>query len=1273
MVIVFDVRIEVAPGIACQLVLNSNALINEAHIGFNIPGATTTTFESAPGNNTSTVEVPITYGAPVDPNCGQPALKITKVLLPPQAPGTAFAWGSVVSYKITLKNASTTSISNIQLSGLAEGLGDYVSGGVGTPAFTAEIVGFTCPLCSGSVQAGQQVVAGYLNPKWMLGTNVVPSLDPNDEAIVLLDIRYTSPECDSYADVTKKPVLNFVRAKYFDPMLGGDITLQSAPAVALFEAPLPCNFKVTKQVNGGAVKIVFNQPVTYSVTYQNLNAQPVTIGTMIDALRIVETTYASPLTVHYDYTCSTTTGVTGFSVVGGVFPFTHPPGTVQVVHTSVPQQGVRIIQNTAPVLFPGNSSLTCAVSGQSLGTITVYYYVSNPAPFVNCATVGLTPSSGLLDSYLPNNLACVNVGMASNLAALAVTKTTRNLSPITMPDPQFPVLVDCQPGGPVTNLSLTPNAGALLVANIPPGSNCTITETPLPMVPPTPPYCQWVTSLIWDGVSHSNGSQFMNVQIVQPVPKSIEVHNDFVCNPPPPACAPPPSGMVAWWPLDETSGVIATDIIGAHNGTPHPGPIGGPIGSLTNGPATGTSANLTPPARVGGSLYFSVHKFVQVPNAPDLYFGAGDFTIDAWVYPAGISDPSVVQFIVDKVDLMDPSPTGGVGYRLFIVNGQLFFVLSDGSIRVILRVPITSGQWRHVAAVREGQTVKIYIDGTLVGSSPTDVNSIFNHADLLIGGSVYSPGILGYPPGTPTSGDIAIDELEIFNRALEPTEIKSIVNAGSAGKCRPTTTTTSTTSTTIATSTTTTSTTSTSTSTSTSTNRTVPSTTTTTTTSSTTTTTLNGVFERYFPRTISNPQQTLAYAVVNLSNSPANLVFKAYSNTGSLQASGQQTLAPGRQLAQLLGELLPRLGDAVGWLVMESNVPNVEGFFLQFDNDLTFMDGAAVSGTILHEFVIPRADGAEISLVNPGKSPATFTLEYVSEAGVVLASVGDAIPSLGRTVIPSRVLQLGAIRGYLRGRSTAGVAVLATYSTTGWLAALSAVDTAPTPSLQIDEAANPRTLYAPQYAAGGGFATALDLVNLEEVATTLTLQLIGDNGRQQGTAATLNLPARGSARITNPSVFGLETGGNLIQGYVRVQSSDGRFAGSVLFTDPAESTFGSMLAFVEATQTNTYFSQVAQNDQFYTGLAAINPNAQATTATITVYDTNGSVVGSGSREIPAGGRISRVLTELVGPLPALTKGYFRLTTTLPVAAFALFGTSNGEVLAAIPPQSPSGK
>jgi uncharacterized repeat protein (TIGR01451 family) len=398
MVIEFDAVIAVPVGMACQLVVGGNSLINEAHIGFNIPGATTTTFESAFNNNTSSVPVPIAFNAAINPNCGKPALNFTKKLSPGQ-PAT-FDWtvNNTVSYDITLQNTSNQPLTNIQLLDTVHSLGDFVSGGIGTPAFEADLFGISCTPaagCANSTGPGPpQQVTGYLNPHWMAGTNI-PSLAAGATVVFQLKINYSNPDCDSYPDIKLKPVNNFARAKYSDPTLGGNaITLQTDPAIALFEPPKPCNFQVTKKVTGGAQKIVFGTPVNYTVTYQNLSGQQATIGTMIDALRIAQPTYASPLNVHYNYTCSATAGVTGFTIVGGTFPIAKS-GLVQVVPTALPQQGVRIIQNLVPVIFPAGGTVTCNVT----------IVVDQPGPGPHCARTGDLDNAAIMDQsafYDPN-------------------------------------------------------------------------------------------------------------------------------------------------------------------------------------------------------------------------------------------------------------------------------------------------------------------------------------------------------------------------------------------------------------------------------------------------------------------------------------------------------------------------------------------------------------------------------------------------------------------------------------------------------------------------------------------------------------------------------------------------------------------------------------------------------------------------------------------------------------------------------------------------------
>lgn len=89
-------------------------------------------------------------------------------------------------------------------------------------------------------------------------------------------------------------------------------------------------------------------------------------------------------------------------------------------------------------------------------------------------------------------------------------------------------------------------------------------------------------------------------------------------------CAAPPAGMVAWWPLDESSGTHVTDIQGGYDG----GATGAPINSA------GGIVNPLLPAMVSGNFYFAnpTLSYVSVPANAAFDFGtSGNFSIDAWV------------------------------------------------------------------------------------------------------------------------------------------------------------------------------------------------------------------------------------------------------------------------------------------------------------------------------------------------------------------------------------------------------------------------------------------------------------------------------------------------------------------------------------------------------------------------------------------------------------------------------------------------------------------
>ena len=82
-----------------------------------------------------------------------------------------------------------------------------------------------------------------------------------------------------------------------------------------------------------------------------------------------------------------------------------------------------------------------------------------------------------------------------------------------------------------------------------------------------------------------------------------------------------------------------------------------------------------------------------------------------------------------------------------------------------------------MALTYDGQQIKIYINGKLMGQAPKTGNIEGDDVPFNIGGRADDQGTGKF--------NGLIDEVELFNRALSPEEIKAIFEAGSAGKCKP--------------------------------------------------------------------------------------------------------------------------------------------------------------------------------------------------------------------------------------------------------------------------------------------------------------------------------------------------------------------------------------------------------------------------------------------------------------------------------------------------------
>jgi hypothetical protein len=231
--------------------------------------------------------------------------------------------------------------------------------------------------------------------------------------------------------------------------------------------------------------------------------------------------------------------------------------------------------------------------------------------------------------------------------------------------------------------------------------------------------------------------------------------------PPPGRCVPPPPDMDAWYPFDGNG----NDLILGKNAAA--------VGSVSY------------PAAVvlrGGQLNAATSYFSIAPG-PVLNQGLGDFSIDMWLFVPShwLPGPHPVRTLVEK-----RTNTGGsLGYSLFIYNSRLGLQLGDGTFtnygQPTTSTPLTAG-WNHIAVTVDRDNPKgvvFYRNAviTATGDPTNHQGNLDNTAATLIGRNAFGDG--------GTSEKAIFDEVEFFDRVLQPSEVKMIFAAGRAGKCKP--------------------------------------------------------------------------------------------------------------------------------------------------------------------------------------------------------------------------------------------------------------------------------------------------------------------------------------------------------------------------------------------------------------------------------------------------------------------------------------------------------
>lgn len=221
--------------------------------------------------------------------------------------------------------------------------------------------------------------------------------------------------------------------------------------------------------------------------------------------------------------------------------------------------------------------------------------------------------------------------------------------------------------------------------------------------------------------------------------------------------------LVAWWKLDETSGLNANDSSVNNND-----------GTLTN--MVGNEWTI---GQIGGALNFDGNNdYVSLGTDSSLNFVSSEpFTIAAWV-----STTDDYGAIVSFRNSTDDGPVIDmtVGYDgVTNDSGKAMILVREdgggGGYAHVVGESVDDGQWHHVAAVRgSGGTIELFLDGVSQGTDSgaesggaitTNLRAIGSERRWVSDG--YGTADQRYLAGT-------IDDVRIYSRALDANEIAQL-------------------------------------------------------------------------------------------------------------------------------------------------------------------------------------------------------------------------------------------------------------------------------------------------------------------------------------------------------------------------------------------------------------------------------------------------------------------------------------------------------------------
>jgi Concanavalin A-like lectin/glucanases superfamily len=455
------------------------------------------------------------------------------------------------------------------------------------------------------------------------------------------------------------------------------------------------------------------------------------------------------------FTTSTISQVT-FSGTAGTFSFPALCGTISyyfytssqslsAINSSVTTHGQLAHDMSSFYIFNSSGSnyttVKTSVGGSVAGGATV-------CSGINSTTLTLSGHTGSVTKWQSSTVSDFSSGVTDITTNTTTTLIATNLTATTY----YRAVVQ---------------SGACTVAN---SSGATVTVNPLPTAPIASviqPTCTVSTATITvvsppiSGLSFSlDGSNYSNTTVFSAVasnatysltaknnsnncvslPTSITIDAQPNCSNP----VIPTSGLVAYYPFNGN----ADDATSFTN----------------NGSITGATLTTDRFCNANSAYSFDGNDYIQAPDATQLR--SNNLTVSVWVYNLS----NGINSIIDKAIGSSNCDSWVVfNYNSNFAASSCFD--SGSGYTSLLQTPNTKEVWTNLIYVIDDNNNRItfYKDGALVGDAVFTQSLAYDSRPLLIG-MAYESGTLQFP----FNGKI--DDIRIYNRALNAAEIKALAN-----------------------------------------------------------------------------------------------------------------------------------------------------------------------------------------------------------------------------------------------------------------------------------------------------------------------------------------------------------------------------------------------------------------------------------------------------------------------------------------------------------------